>query len=55
MEDTTNPSQRLVFISHSSKDTWIAKQIAREIGQRGAIPFRMRLKSMQERISKKIF
>ncbi len=39
MEDTTSPSQRLVFISHSGQDTWIAKQIAREIGQRGAIPF----------------
>lgn len=31
--------QRLVFISHSSKDTWVAKQIAREISMRGATPF----------------
>lgn len=32
-------SQRLVFISHSSRDTWVAKQIAREIIASGAIPF----------------
>ena len=31
--------KRLVFISHSSKDTWVAKQIAREISARGAEPF----------------
>ena len=31
--------QRLVFISHSSKDTWVAKQIAREVAIRGATPF----------------
>ena len=30
---------RLVFVSHSSQDTWIAKQIAREIEARGATPF----------------
>lgn len=29
----------LVFVSHSSQDTWIAKQIAREIEARGATPF----------------
>jgi hypothetical protein len=31
--------KRLVFVSHSSQDTWIAKQIAREIESRGAMPF----------------
>lgn len=31
--------KRLVFISHSSKDTWVAKQIAREISACGATPF----------------
>jgi hypothetical protein len=31
--------QRLVFISHSGKDTWVAKQIAREVSMRGATPF----------------
>jgi hypothetical protein len=30
---------RLVFISHSGPDTWVAKQIAREIEARGATPF----------------
>jgi hypothetical protein len=29
----------LVFVSHSSQDTWIAKQIAREIEAAGAKPF----------------
>jgi len=29
----------LVFVSHSGPDTWIAKQIAREIESRGATPF----------------
>jgi len=31
--------KRLVFISHSSRDTWVAKQIAREITACGAVPF----------------
>jgi hypothetical protein len=31
--------KRLVFVSHSSKDTWVAKQIAREISGCGAKPF----------------
>jgi len=35
----TAQDQRLVFISHSSKDTWVAKQIAREVSIRGATPF----------------
>jgi hypothetical protein len=29
----------LVFISHSSTDTWVAKQLAREIRRCGATPF----------------
>jgi hypothetical protein len=29
----------LVFVSHSGPDTWVAKQIAREIEARGATPF----------------
>jgi hypothetical protein len=29
----------LIFVSHSSKDTWVAKQIAREIRSLGATPF----------------
>jgi hypothetical protein len=29
----------LVFVSHSGEDTWIARQIAREISERGATPF----------------
>lgn len=31
--------KRLVFVSHSGKDTWLAKQIAREITSCGATPF----------------
>jgi TIR domain len=31
--------RRLVFISHSGVDTWVAKQIAREIERCGAQPF----------------
>jgi len=34
----TKPA-RLVFISHSARDTWVAKQIAREIAACGAKPF----------------
>ncbi|MEO8498796.1 MAG: toll/interleukin-1 receptor domain-containing protein [Planctomycetota bacterium] len=30
---------RLVFVSHSGDDTWVARQIAREIELRGAKPF----------------
>jgi hypothetical protein len=32
-------NRHLVFVSHSSKDTWVAKQIAREIAAAGATPF----------------
>jgi hypothetical protein len=35
----TENKQRLVFISHSSEDTWVAKQIAREIKSKGASTF----------------
>lgn len=31
--------ERLIFISHSGPDTWVAKQIAREIEARGGTPF----------------
>jgi TIR domain len=31
--------KRLIFVSHSSSDTWVAKQIAREIEKCGATPF----------------
>ena len=30
---------RFVFISHSVKDTWVARQIAREVSACGATPF----------------
>jgi len=34
------PSDKLlVFVSHSSQDTWVARQIAREIQDSGAKPF----------------
>ena len=32
-------SARLVFVSHSGEDTWVAPQIARGIAERGARPF----------------
>jgi TIR domain-containing protein len=31
--------KRLVFISHSARDTWIARQVAREVAACGAKPF----------------
>ena len=31
--------QWLVFVSHAGEDTWVARQIAREIEARGARPF----------------
>jgi len=31
--------RRLVFISHSGKDTWVAKQIALRVSSCGATPF----------------
>jgi hypothetical protein len=36
--DVSN-NQRLVFVSHSGIDTWVAKQVAREISGCGATPF----------------
>jgi hypothetical protein len=30
---------RLVFVSHAAEDTWVARQIAREVASRGARPF----------------
>ena len=35
----TTSNQWLIFISHSRKDTWVAKQIAREITACGASAF----------------
>jgi len=32
-------SRRLVFVSHSGTDTWVARQIARSISECGATPF----------------
>jgi TIR domain len=32
-------SVRAVFVSHSSKDTWVAKQIAAQVSKCGARPF----------------
>src|SRR5438128_358248 len=31
--------KRMVFVSHSARDTWVARQIAREISKCGAEPF----------------
>jgi hypothetical protein len=39
VEEDVSSNHRLVFISHSSADTWVAKQIAREIEACGARPF----------------
>jgi|SRR6266567_3650179 len=38
-EQSSQTPERLVFISHSGPDTWVAKQIAREIEGCGAKPF----------------
>jgi TIR domain len=38
-EEDASRKTRLVFISHSSADTWVAKQVAREIEACGATPF----------------
>ncbi len=39
MSENFTSNARLIFISHSSPDTWVAKQIAREIEARGGTPF----------------
>ena len=36
---TSDRRERLVFVSHSGADTWVARQIAREITACGATPF----------------
>ena len=38
-DDGTLNTPRLVFVSHCGQDTWVAKQIAREIERSGAKPF----------------
>jgi hypothetical protein len=37
--DRESASGYLVFVSHSSSDTWVAKQIAREVAACGAATF----------------
>jgi hypothetical protein len=39
VEEHRKAKGRLVFVSHSGADTWVAKQIAREIEARGATAF----------------
>ncbi len=39
LNERSDTQKRLVFVSHSSQDTWVAKQVAREIEARGATPF----------------
>ncbi len=36
---STSPDAKLVFVSHSGEDTWVARQIAKEITLCGAKPF----------------
>ena len=38
MDKNSTAKERLIFISHSSADTWVAKQIAREIKAQGGTP-----------------
>lgn len=38
-DGSSRTEKRLVFVSHSGLDTWVAKQIAREIAACGATPF----------------
>jgi hypothetical protein len=39
IDESSGLDARLVFISHAGEDTWIARQIAREIRECGARPF----------------
>jgi hypothetical protein len=39
VDEDPESKRRLVFVSHSSPDTWVAKQVAREIEACGATPF----------------
>lgn len=36
---SSDRGERLVFVSHSGTDTWVARQIGREIASCGAVPF----------------
>lgn len=36
---TAKKKKWLVFVSHAGEDTWVARQIAREISERKATPF----------------
>jgi hypothetical protein len=38
-DESSSTTKRLVFVSHCGLDSWVAKQIAREIEERGATPF----------------
>jgi TIR domain len=39
VNERSTSKARLIFVSHSGSDTWVAKQIAREIETRGGTPF----------------
>jgi hypothetical protein len=39
VDENLTSKGRLIFVSHSSSDTWVAKQVAREIEARGGTPF----------------
>ena len=39
MTDQPTDDLRLVFVSHSGEDTWVARQIANSISAKGARPF----------------
>jgi len=39
MEARLIVNSRMIFISHSGPDTWVARQIAREVEAPGATPF----------------
>ena len=39
VEGNTEKRRRLVFVSHSGRDTWVAKQIARAVSEAGAKTF----------------
>jgi hypothetical protein len=39
MARSVKKPKRMVFVSHSARDTWVARQIARAIAECGAEPF----------------
>ena len=39
MNTVSQDNLRVVFVSHSGEDTWVARQIAQQISLRGARPF----------------